>query len=151
MEARMIDVITNDTIRFFKLDEEQLFDLKIDYATCYLEERFASDPHIVDALLKHPAFWLWWRELWAERDRNLLQRCAFRSHGILYTFPIGKYVELANGDGYQPTETVIVYNDDVFKFYKTYHWWKKIQLYPNYQLIHTCLGEKRDEKIYVKL
>src|SRR5688572_25301066 len=105
MEAKLIDVITNDTIRLYGLNEEALFFLKTDYAKLYLQERFAQDPHIVDALLKHPAFWTWWRELWADRDRNLLKRSAFREYGFTYTYPIGKFVELPNGDGYQPTET----------------------------------------------
>jgi len=144
MEAKMIDVITNDTIKFFRLDEQDLFYLKIDFATSYLQERFGSDRHIVAALLKHPAFWMWWNELWAERDRNIITRSRFRPHGVIYTYPIGKYVELPNGDGYQPSETDIIPFADVWTFYERAHSWKRIQLYPNYQLIHTCMGEKSD-------
>lgn len=151
MDTRMIDVITSDTIKFFRLDPEELMFLKIDSAQEYLKERFGQEPQIIEALFKHEAFWLWWRELWAQRDKELTSRCTFHSYGIHYSYPIAKYVTLPNGDGYQPSETQLIEYSDAWLFYERVHSWKRLKVYPNYQLIHHCMGEKSDEKIYVKL
>ena len=151
MTPQLIDVITNDTQERFALDTEELFFLKADYGKQYLDTRFEYEPQIAKALLKAPSFWLWWRELWAERDRKLLNSCVRYPWGIRYTYPVGKTIELANGDSYTPTQSTVIEHDEVWKFYTTYHHWRKIQFYPNYQLINACVKEQVTEKIYVKL
>jgi hypothetical protein len=150
MSPMMIDIITKDVRALFKLDEEELFFLKAEYGKNYLDIRFENEPKIAESLLKAPAFWAWWCELWAERDRKLIQSCKPSLYGNLrYTFPIGKTVQLANGDSYTPTDSTVI--EDVWEFYKSYHHWRKIQYYPNYQLINACLKEQVTDKIYVKL
>lgn len=151
MSPMMIDVITEDVSRLFKLDEEELFFLKAEYGKNYLDVRFENEIKIAETLVKAPAFWLWWRELWAERDRKLLNSCQRRPWGFQYTYPTGKPCELPGGDSYTPTETIIIEPHEVWNFYKAHHHWRKIQYYPNYQLINACLNEQVTEKIYVKL
>lgn len=152
MTPQLIDIITNDIIRLLELDEGEVFFLKAEFGQKYLSHRFQDDPEICEKLHDHPAFWLWWRELWADRDRHFMKMVkVIPPHGIWYTYPVGKPKELPNNDSYQPVNTVFIPGEDVWKFYKNFHNWKMIKFYPNYQLIHTCMERRTNKKIYVKL
>ena len=133
MHTKIIDIITSDACRFFNLDEDAVFHLKIEYGIKYLENRFSDDPDMCDALKHHAAFWLWWRQLWAERDRQLMKRCEHKYYGFNYSFPLNSY------RGNVPMqETRRVFTDETWDFYEEFHYWHKVKLYPNEVMIKCC-------------
>lgn len=139
MTPKMIDIITADACRFFDLDDEYIFELKVDYGVNYLHKRFAHDPQLAEALKSNAKFWTWWRELWAERDRALLSMCVKQSFIIVYRHPIGKSTKLRNGDYVENIAVTHIALADACYFYTTYHTPERIPFYPNYVLINECL------------
>lgn len=133
MHAKIIDIIEGDVIRFLNLDEQAVFDLKIEYGLKYLNNRFGDDPEMEAALKSHAAFWLWWRELWAERDRAILKRTERKTYGFNYTYNLN-----ARMGTFPLTETKRVFFDDVWEFYEDFHYWSKVKLYPNEVMIKCC-------------
>lgn len=139
MSPRMIDIITADACKIFDLEEEYLFELKVDNGINYLSKRFEHDPQLAEALKSNAKFWTWWRELWAERDRKLLTMCVRNSFAIIYRHPIGKSIKLRNGDFIENTALTHIAISDACYFYTKYHTPDQIQFYPNYVLINECL------------
>ena len=140
----MIDIITADAVKLFVLDEVELFNLKVDVGLAYLRKRFETQPHVADALKDHPKFWLWWRELWAERDRKLLSTCEHREFFVAYLHPTGKVMTLPGGDSYQPKGYTYIPVSDVWEFYTKYNKPERIQFYPNDVLINECLASRTE-------
>lgn len=140
MNEAMVKIITADISNLINIEEESLFELKVDYGVAFLEKRFPQNKDIVDALKAHAQFWKWWTELWAERDRKLLSMCTRRQYHIAYTFPIGREIKLAGGDSYVPTETMHITYSDVWDFYCKYHRPERVEFFPNLVLINTCLA-----------
>jgi hypothetical protein len=116
MNTRLIDIVTEDVQKLFGFSETDLFNLKVDVGLQYLEQRFEHDPNIGKLLSTHPAFWLWWRERWAERDREIIRKVS------------GKPVPRANSF--------------LWNWYARHHSAENISFYPNYVLINQCLGER---------
>jgi hypothetical protein len=144
MERKVIEVIERDVCKFFNIDEESLFMLKVEHGVEYLGRRFSLDPDMAEKLKAHPHFWAWWTELWAERDKQLLSKCEratslFFGPQIIYTFPVGKEIKLANGDSFTQTETRRIPMGETWDFYKKYHGPERVKFYPNYVLINECL------------
>ncbi len=116
MDTRLIDTITSDTVKFFDLNAEAVFTLKVEYGCSYLESAFKDDPELIDALRAHPAFWMWWRELWAERDRELMIKTKKGNFGFAYL----------------PGMTIrVIFQKHMWTFYEDYHDWRNVKQYPN--------------------
>lgn len=148
MQTKMIDIITADVERVLRLRAEDLFDLKLEYGIAYLHRRFELDTDIATALQNHPKFWLWWRELWAERDRKLLAMCEPHEFYLRYVYPVGKEVTLESGDSFQHKGVTGIMWDEVWDFYSKYHRPEKIPFYPNYVLVSECLGSPPPSKVF---
>jgi len=144
MHSKMIDIITEDVQQLFRLRAEDLFDLKVDYGLAYLDRHFAHDPATASAMKKHPKFWLWWRELWAERDRKLMTMCEAKTYWVKYLYPIGKEIKLDNGDSFQHKGIETIYWSETWNFYRRYHSPSRIEFYPNMVLINECLGQDKE-------
>jgi hypothetical protein len=145
MNAEKINLISKEVAKFFDLDDTALFNLKVDNGLKYLEQHFSQDPELVNPLRDHPDFWLWWRELWAQRDSRLIAMCERKFYGYLYTFPIGKEVVLPGGKSYTPTDSTRVFNDNVWDFYKAFHHPRNVKFYPNHILISNCMQAEQQK------
>jgi hypothetical protein len=133
MHPKIIDIVTADVSRLFDLDEAALFNLKLEYGLRYLDDRFANDPHLKKALSSHAEFWLWWRQLWAERDRELLKRCSAKSYGI-------ELVTESDYSSYGGKMAMVkpILHSQVWEFYEDFNYWSRVKLYPNNVLISAC-------------
>jgi hypothetical protein len=151
MDAKQIDLITAEVTKFFDIDEAALFNLKVDNGISYLKQYFAHDPSLIDPLKNHAEFWLWWRELWAQRDLKILQSCEKKAWGFLHRIAVGKTIKLENGGEFTPTDTVKIVHQDVWTFYNAYHHPRNVKFFPNYILINKCVAQvKVNERKPVK-
>jgi hypothetical protein len=139
MDSKQIETITSEAIDFFGLNAEKVYWLKIENGLKYLEKHFEQDPSLVEPLLKHPEFWLWWRELWALRDQTFMKMCERKMYGYRYTYPIGRMIEVADGKKFQPTDSVQIYTKEAWDFYCSIHHIRNVKFYPNHILINKCL------------
>lgn len=142
MHKRIIDIITKDVSNLLRLDEDDLFDLKVTVGLQYLELYFEHDPNIGKMLSTHAKFWLWWCELWAQRDRELLKLCERKAWGIAYRYKL-KEVVLKDGNKFTPIQIVPILARDVWSFYTNHHNAARIKFYPNYVLISACMKENK--------
>jgi len=148
MLAKTIEIVTQDVTRLFQLNSDELFELKLDYGLKYIKDRYPSDirwgePEIAQALKKSELFWNWWIDLWAHRDRLLMNKCERKiyaqhngecEYGVNYTFLLNGYM------GQQRMqETRVLAPDDLWDFYQDYHYWRKVTLYPSEVLIGACI------------
>lgn len=128
MHPRLITIIEKDTCQLLKLDGESVFNLKVEYAMAYLEARFELP--VVKEMASKSQFWLWWRELWAQRDRQLMKGSVVKPWGVNYTYSLGwrQFPDY--------TETKIILYDKAWDWYKEYHDWRGIKYYPNQVLMN---------------
>lgn len=139
MTIEQIEDITREAIKVFNLNEDAVFNMKVDNGLRYLDERFANDHLVRDPLKSHAEFWLWWRDLWAQRDLKLIGMCEPKLYGFRYTFPIGKPIKTAKGEVFTPTDSISVLNHEVWDLYKSFHHPRNVNFYPNHILIQSCL------------
>lgn len=141
MRAKLIDIITQDASKLFRLNEEDLFNLKVDYGLRYLEERFEHDPNIGKMLSSHTNFWTWWREMWAWRDKQLLKNCERKVWGIAYAhYPVLKHTtQVFRLKDRNFKQVMPIMERDTWNFYQDFHRPDKITYYPNYVLINSCI------------
>jgi len=128
MHPKIINVIERDVCELLRLDADAVFNLKVEYAVAYLEGRFES--HIVKELMNNSRFWMWWRELWAQRDRNFMKEVTVKRWGLSYTYSLNWR------DFPDYTETKNILYKGAWDFYKEFHNWKGIKYYPNQVLMN---------------
>lgn len=133
MHTKMIDIITADACRRFNLDADEVFTLKVEYGLKFIDDRFQDTPEVAEALKGTVEFWNWWRERWAHRDRELMSRCEDKFFGFNYTYLMNGYVGTQ-----RMQETKRIYHDEVWEFYTDFHYWRKVQYYPNTELVSKC-------------
>jgi hypothetical protein len=139
----------------FNITEEELFFLRLDNGIAYLNKRFEHQPDIVEALKNHSKFWKWWNDLWAERDKNMLENCQKRDNGILLTIKqVRKNAEVIIGGKslgmgtVSSTKQQLIDIDDAFEFYSKYHRPERIKFYPNHVLIDECVNALTPETTF---
>jgi hypothetical protein len=133
MHPKLIEIITTDVSNMFNLDEGSLFELKVEYGEKFLNAHYADQPDVAAALKQHSQFWGWWCELWAQRDRILMQRCERKTYGLNYTYLLNGYV------GQQRMqETKRVFTENMWEFYEDFHYWRQVKFYPNEVMVKQC-------------
>lgn len=135
MHPKLIEIVTQDAVALFRLDESQLFDLKVRYGCRFLENLYGGQPHIEKALKSHPNFWTWWIELWAIRDRQLIKACRKTRYGVDYSFPVNTSRETT----VPLMRTKEIFTDELMDFYEDCHYWSRVKFYPNEEMISQCL------------
>jgi hypothetical protein len=141
MHTKLIEIITQDVTRLFQLNGEDLFDLKLEYGMKYIDDRYPAtecwrEPNdIAQALKNSPIFWNWWLQLWATRDRHLMKHCEAKQYGVSYSFQSN----CVKGNATLMVSRKLIH-DDLWDFYQDFHYWRKVQFYPNEVLISQCMA-----------
>lgn len=143
MHPKLIDIITADVCRVFYLREEAVFELKVEYGMKFIEDRFEDSPEVAEALKSMPEFWNWWRERWAHRDREMMKRCEPKFFGFNYTFLLNGYIGTQ-----RMQDTRRIFHEDVWEFYEDFHYWRKVDYYPNTELVCTAIKRKTNQNNY---
>jgi hypothetical protein len=144
MSNKRIDETRDLVVRLFGFEVDQLTELVIDNGLAYLDIHYPTDNDIRSALSKHPKFWTWFRELWAERDRKILACCHRCSGHIRYEYPITAQRASPIGGGYEHNQVLVstpIPLCEAWDFYTKYHKPARIEYFPNYVLIDECLTE----------
>lgn len=133
MHPKLIEIVTEDVSKLFRLESQWLFELKLEYGMKYIEERYKHEPHIAEGLRNSPLFWHWWRELWAKRDRQLMKACERKAYGVIYTYYQNGYI------GSCGTRQRNVFHEELQELYEDYHYWTRVVFYPNPVMIEACI------------
>ena len=135
MTTEALDQITKEVTEFFGLNPEELYWFKIENGLKYLNHHFGNDLELEDGLKGHQEFWRWWRELWADRDKELLSRTERKVYGFNYAKPLDRNKNY--------TDTKRVLHAHAWEFYQEFHYWRSIQFRPTFLLISQCTLENQ--------
>lgn len=72
ISATKTDVIRARVCKRLGLDEAEVTDMLVDFASEYLDLNYGTHNPINEVLKSLPEFWAWWRQWWAIRDQQIL-------------------------------------------------------------------------------
>jgi hypothetical protein len=119
MNSKIAQIVTEDVCRLTGLSREEHFMMQVDCGLEYLHLRYKDDALIRDSLSQSKDFWVWWRELWARRDQELM----VNKNARLYC------------------------QIQVERFYQHWHSPETIVLYPNWSIIKNSISQLKQVHI----
>lgn len=142
MNPKVVSIIESDMCDLFRITPKEMFDLKLEYGINYLENKYNETPDLRNALAHSQAFWTWFRMIWANTDRRLLNNIKVTKWGISYSMP-----HKQSGEVWTLSKRFTW--KEVMELYRFYH---KIDVYsafrPNSIIINKALQEL--EEVLIK-
>lgn len=144
MSTTIIDNIERQVNASLRLPPEDVFNFKLETGIRYLDN---VHPDFIKCALKNSReFWNWWRALWANRDRQLLERIKTRDNGFSY---FNEPVSQLSTNWVLGTQ--IAYTN-AMTFYTSYHQaaLAGFAMYPNDDVVKAALKrQESQEKVNV--
>jgi len=110
VRMQVLNVLGWDEMKYAQLQEQSGRD--------WVADRMGSDTYMSDEILKHRAYWAWWRMHWARRDAEFLDMA-----GMLFSKELESYyreLHTPNAIGYFPHSPILdaTYGEMIHKLVK---------------------------------